>query len=177
MTVELAGGYELEMLSNPPLDHIYDFRYDADEYCSSYMQIGIYKGEEILKTVLLGSEGGGTGVHETSFIIEPDRVLICCSNSVFCLSIADLNLLWRTRADSATCFEIFNYEDGYIVHGELEISRLGRDGAILWQQSGADIFTTSEGGKNDFLITGNYILATDWHNRKYKFDFDGNIIL
>ena len=175
MTLELVGGYEMELLSNLPIDHMYDHRYD-DERCSSYIQVRICKDKEILKTVLLGSDGGGTVVHETSFIIEQDRVVMCCYDSIFCLSIADLKLLWKTQADSVTCFEIYKYKDSYIIHGELEISRLGRDGTILWQQSGADIFTTLEGGKDDLLITENYILATDWDNRKYKFDFDGNVI-
>lgn len=104
MTLELVGGYVMELLSNPPIDHIYDHRYDDDEYCSSRILVRICKDEEILQTALLGSEGGGTRVHETSYIIEPDRVVMCCADSIFCLSITDLNLLWRTRADSAACF-------------------------------------------------------------------------
>jgi hypothetical protein len=59
-------------------------------------------------------------------IIEDKRLLICCSDSIFCLSIPDLTLLWRTRADEATCFEILKYQDSYIVHGELEILRLDK---------------------------------------------------
>ena len=77
--------------------------------------------------------------------------------------------------DQGTCFEIYKYQDSYIIHGELEISRLDKDGKILWQRSGADIFTTQD-GKDDFRIMKNYILATDWENRKYKFDFNGNIL-
>jgi len=52
---------------------------------------------------------------------------------------------------------------------------MGQDWENYWQQSGADIFTTLE-GKNNFIITDNYILATDWENRKYKFKFDGRLI-
>lgn len=85
-------------------------------------------------------------------------------------------MLWKTKADQATCFEIFKHKDDYIVHGELEISRLDKNGNIVWQQGGRDIFTTLD-GKDDFAITDEYILATDWANRKYKFDFDGKIIL
>ena len=63
----------------------------------------------------------------------------------------------------------------YIVQGELDISRIDKNGNIIWQQSGADIFTRME-GKDNFVLTENYILATDWENRKYKFDFNGNRI-
>lgn len=75
----------------------------------------------------------------------------------------------------ATCFGIFKYKEDYIIHGEVEITRLSNDGKIIWQQSGADIFTSLNSEKEDFVIS-EYILATDWDNRKYKFDFDGNQI-
>ena len=72
-----------------------------------------------------------------------------------------------------TCFEIFKKGDFYIVHGELEITKLNENGKILWQKGGADIFTTIS-GKNDFKLTEKYIIATDWENRIYKFDYEGN---
>jgi outer membrane protein assembly factor BamB len=156
----------------------YDFVYfDESEYhFPSVLGIRIYQDDTLLKSAVIGSNGGGIGIHDTSAIVENDRFLVCCSNSIFCLSIPDLTLLWRTQADQATCFEIYKYHDSYIIHGELEISRLDKDGKILWQQSGADIFTTVD-GKDSFVITDTHILVTDWENRKYKFDFNGQSIL
>jgi len=114
----------------------------------------------------------GTTNHKNAVILEDKRFLICCSDSIFCLSIPDLTLLWRTRADEATCFEIFKYQDSYIVHGELEISRLDQDGKITWKQGGADIFVTSD-GRSGFEMTDDYIIAKDFQNRTYKFDYSG----
>ena len=155
----------------------YDFVYfDKSEYhFSSVYGIKVFQDDILLKSAVIGSIGGGTAIHSTSTIIENDRLLLCCSDTIFCLSIPDLTLLWRTKADQATCFEIFKYQGSYIVHGELEITRLDMNGKILWQQSGADIFTTLD-GKDNFIITDNYILATDWENRKYKIDFNGQLI-
>jgi hypothetical protein len=62
------------------------------------------------------------------------------------------------------------------VHGELDITRLGHDGQIIWQQSEADIFVCLDPKEDAFMLTDQYILATDFENRKYKFDYDGNII-
>jgi len=150
--------------------------FDKSEYTfPSVFGIKIYQYDKFLKSAVIGPNAGGTGIHDTSTIIEEDRLLVCCSDTIFCLSIPDLTLLWRTKADQAICFEIYKYQDSYIIHGELEISRLDKDGKILWQKSGADIFTTLD-GKNDFEITESYILATDWENRKYKFDFNGQTI-
>lgn len=155
----------------------YDFVYfdKSDYHFPLVYGIKVFQGGTLIKSAVIGSIGGGTAIHNTSTIIENDRLLVCCSDTIFCLSIPDLTLLWRTQADQATCFEIYKYKDSYIIHGEFEISRLDKNGKILWQQSGADIFTTLD-GKDSFAINDNYILATDWENRKYKFDFDGQLI-
>lgn len=155
----------------------YDLVYfDKSEYQSpSVYVIKIFQDGALLQSAVIGSIGGGTVIRSSSTIIEDDRLLVCCSDTIYCLSIPDLTLLWRTQADQATCFEIYKYQDSYIIHGEFEISRLDKNGNILWQQSGADIFTTLEGIDN-FSITEKYILATDWENRKYKFDFNGQSI-
>ncbi|MBE8715265.1 hypothetical protein [Sphingobacterium hungaricum] len=163
---------------NPPDNvYLYDFVYsDKSDYkLSSIFGIRTFQYDHLIKSTVIGSSGGSTGIHAKSTIIENDRLLVCCSDSVFCLSIPDLSLLWRTKADEVTCFAIYKYKDSYIIHGELEISRLDKDGKILWQQSGADIFTTLDGNP-DLVINDDYILATDFENRKYKFDFDGKII-
>jgi hypothetical protein len=91
------------------------------------------------------------------------------------LTIPDLNLEWKTVADVATCFGIYYLDKDYVVHGELEITRLDKDGKIIWQKGGRDIWLTLE-GIDDFVVYDNYILATDWDYNRYKFDFDGNLL-
>jgi len=152
--------------------HKYDYTYfdQTDSYCSTIIGIELYEEENLQKAGVIGAGGGATGIYNTSFVFDNNRIVICCSDSVFCLSIPDLSLLWKTKADMATCFEIYKYKSDYIIHGELEITRLGHDGEIIWQQSGADIFT------GPFVIADDYILATDWDNKEYKFDFDGDSV-
>jgi hypothetical protein len=178
------GQYQIDLYDDPTFsknsadnttryDHVYS---SLGEYsATSVYGIKIFKDDNLYQSAVIASTGGGTGVYENSFLIDSENILICCSDSVFCLSIPDLRLIWRTQADSATCFEIFKLQGNYIVHGELEITKLDKDGKIIWQNSGADIFTTLD-GKDNFIITDKYILATDWENRKYKFDFDGKTI-
>ncbi len=121
---------------------------------------------------MIGCASGATGIHGNSQIIQKDKLTICCSNTVFCLSLPNLNLIWKTQADQATCFGIFKLQDSFIVHGELEISKLDLNGNILWQNCGADIFT-SLNGLDTFEIRDSFIQVRDWENRIYKFDFDG----
>jgi hypothetical protein len=101
--------------------------------------------------------------------------VICCSNTVFKLSLPDLNLEWKTIADSVTCFGIHYLGEDYVVHGELEIAKLDKDGKIVWKQSGRDIWTTIE-GINNFTVNNDCILATDWEYNRYKFDYDGKLL-
>ena len=160
-------------------DNLFDYKNiyftSSDYILPTRIGIKVYENEELISSSIIGSIGGGTGIHDRSQIIENGKLIICCSDSVFSLSLPDLNLIWKTQADQATCFEIFNLQDSFIVHGEMEISKLDLNGNILWQNSGADIFTT-EKGIDDFEITDSFIRATDWENRIYKFDFDGKLI-
>ncbi len=88
--------------------HKYDLVYieDGDYRCSSTVGIEIFEIETLVKSAVIGAYGGSTGIYETSFVYEPDRIIICCSDTVFCLSIPDLSLLCKTKADSANCFVI-----------------------------------------------------------------------
>ena len=155
--------------------HKYDFEYlEAEKkYNSTFVGVKIYEYKKLVKSTIIGSEGVNSTISENSKIIEQNRIVICCADKIFCLSSPELNLLWKTKADEITCFEIFKKDNFYIVHGEMEISKLDENGKILWQRGGADIFTTIS-GKDDFEINEKYIIATDWENRTYKFDFDGN---
>jgi len=170
--------FDDEAFKEDSVDHVnhYDFVYfEESKYRStSIYGIKVFKNGTLIKSAAIGAIGGGTSIHETSTIIEDGRLLICCSDTIFCLSIPDLALLWRTQADGTTCFEIYKYQDTYIIHGELEISRLDRDGKILWQQGGADIFVTTD-DEQSFELTKHFIMAKDFENSVYKFDYDGNI--
>jgi len=169
--------YDDETFTEGSVDHInhYDFVYfeESPYRSTSIYGIKVFQDNALIKSAVIGAIGGGTSIHETSMISEDDRLLICCSDTIFCLSIPDLTLLWRTQADEATCFGIYKYQDSYIIHGELEISRLDRDGKILWQQGGADIFTTITDEQN-FELSEHFIMVRDFENRVYKFDYDGN---
>src|SRR5690606_13677452 len=90
----------------------------------------------------------------------------------FCLEFPTLDLNWKTEVDEITAFEIVKIEGGYIIHGELEITRIDDSGKIIWQNSGADIFITQNSDSN-FEVHGNLISVIDWNNRIYQWNLDG----
>jgi hypothetical protein len=181
MITRKVGSYQIVMsnqsvtgvdLTNPNY-----FGTEGKDYLPNAVhQIDLILDDQLVRSVLIGSSGPETGIHQASHIVTNERVVICCGDSIFCFSLPKLSLIWTVKGDSATCFEIYPYKDDYIVHGELEISRIDHHGKLIWQQSGADIFTTLSADAHDFLVTDDYLLATDWDNRQYKFDFDGNIL-
>ncbi len=142
---------------------------------TSIVGIKLFEENDLVSSCLIGSEGGGTGINPNSILISYGGLVVCCSNTVFKLTIPGLRLGWKTKADMATCFEIYELDKDYVVHGEMEITRLDKNGQIVWQQGGRDIWTTAE-GIDDFVVYDNYILATDWDFNRYKFDFDGKLL-
>ena len=146
---------------------------DSPYQYSSLIEVTARNSSDGHFSAIVGNTMGATGLHENSFVVEDNRLMICCSNHIICLTLPDLNLMWSTAADDITCFEIFKYKDKYIVHGELEISCLNRQGQILWRYSGEDIFVTIN-NYDRLILSDNYIIARDFNNKTYKINYDGS---
>lgn len=144
-------------------------------YLMNTVGIEVVEAGQMQSACFIASDGGGTGIGSTTTLINQDGLVICCGNTVFKLTIPDLNLVWQTVCDMATCFGIYYFEQDYIVHGESEISRLDIAGTIVWQRGGMDIWTTLD-GIDDFIVYDHYIVATDWAYNRYKFDGKGNLL-
>ena len=136
----------------------------------------LYKAEEEIKSIVLTAGGSVSSLWEKSTLLDGDRLLITCGNEVFCLLLPSLELLWHTQVDMATCFEIVPYQDDYITHGEVEISRLNRQGEILWQFSGKDIFVSPIERMPSFTLTPKGIELIDFNYESYFIDYQGKII-
>lgn len=148
---------------------------NAEQYPTSKHGIKIYRDDQIIDSCILIGSGGSTGVHQNSSLIDNDRLLICCCNTVFSLTIPSLELKWKTQADQATCFQIFKQQDEYIIHGELQVTKLNKDGNKIWEFGGADIFVLID-NEEEFKIESDGILLTDYCKTIYKIDFDGKLL-
>lgn len=147
----------------------------ATEYPTSKHGIKIYQDNQIIDSCIIIGSGGATGVHPNSSLLDNDQLLLCCCNTVFCLTVPGLELKWKTQADQVTCFQIFKQQDDYIIHGELQVAKLGKDGNKIWEFGGADIFVSID-NEEAFKIENDGILLSDFAKSKYKIDFDGNLI-
>ena len=160
-----------------------DLEFTVSSYKNEYLSNSLFKltskfgiiilenGAEV-NSVIIGAENGASSLHETSCVFDEKQVLICCGDSIFCLDIPTLHLNWKTKVDEITAFQIFKINNGYIIHGELEICRINKFGDIVWKVGGADIFLTPEGG-DYFEVKDNIIKTRDWEHRIYKWNLDG----
>ncbi|USL95209.1 hypothetical protein D1J36_007970 [Riemerella anatipestifer] len=168
--------YVIELFNLNYSDNYGDFKiiYANLETQSNLIGIKIFENNKEINSCIIGSEGGSTAIHNNSNLLSYDGIVFCCGNSIIKLTVPTLKLEWKTISDTMTCFEIFYLENDYLIHGELEITRMDRNGKIVWQNGGKDIFTTPE-GKKDFYFTENEIIAMDWNYEKYIFDYSGNL--
>jgi hypothetical protein len=151
------------------------FGENATEYPTSKHGIKIYQDDRIVDSCIIIGSGGATGIHKNSSLLDKDQLLVCCCDTVFCLTLPAFELKWKTQADLATCFQIFGQQDDYIIHGELQITKLDKDGNKIWEFGGSDIFVSTE-NEEEFKIENDGILLTDFVKTKYKIDFDGKLI-
>ena len=145
------------------------------EYPTSSHGIRVYEDDQIIVSCIIIGSGGATGIHQNSSLLDNDQLLLCCCDTVFCLKLPDLGLKWKVQADQATCFQIFQQQDYYIIHGELQVTKLDRAGNQKWGFGGADIFVSID-NEEEFKVEPDGILLTDFAKTKYKIDFDGKLL-
>jgi Cysteine-rich CPCC len=68
-----------------------------------------------------------------------------------------------------------NIDSFYILHGEMSIKRVNRNGIIEWDFYGQDIFVFLNSEKN-LIIERNQIKVMDFSGNYYILDFDGSLI-
>ena len=147
----------------------------AAEYPTSKHGIKIYQNGQIIDSCIIIGSGGATGINKNSSLIDNNQILLCCCDTIFCLTLPNLELKWKTQADQATCFQIFQQQDDYIIHGELQVTKLDKDGNQKWEFGGADIFVSID-NEEEFKLETDGILLTDFAKTKYKIDFDGKLV-
>lgn len=117
--------------------------------------------------IVIGASGGPTGVHDHSALWLNERLYLAVCDTVVCMKLRPLELLWSLRVDGATCFGIhFHHEtEALLSHGELEITRFTEAGTILWQSGGGEIFT------GPVILHPSFIEAEDFNGHRYRFSY------
>jgi len=83
----------------------------GQEYPVSKHGIKIIQDNQSLNSCIVIASGGATGIHKHSTLLNDDQLLVCCCDTIFCLSLPELDLKWKTQSDQATCFKIIKHHD------------------------------------------------------------------
>lgn len=176
--------FEIEVIDdkNYTLNSSHNLRQYQKVYCqesefrtSSKHAVTVKKyGIEISSAIICETEGA-TGIYENSYIIENDKIWIRVSNKIYCLKIPSLEIIWQKEFDQFTNFCFYKLEEDFLIHGELEIFRITKNGEIIWRFGGRDIWVNSEGSE-ELIIKDNVILLVDFESNRYILDFDGNLL-
>lgn len=160
----------------------YDFEYYSGDCLHNYesgfyeqCSIKISEDNNFIRSVILHSFGGNTFKEKDFFIVENDNIIILIGNSLFCLELSTLKKVWTVECDESLCFGVYGFDDGYITHGEVVISKINKEGRLEWKFYGRDIFVTPE-DKENFFVSKNIISVTDWVNNVYLIDVNGKEI-
>lgn len=148
-----------------------DLHYQA----SSKHSVQIWLEEEMIHACLVLGCRGKTAVTRQSVLLHHSDLYLCCGDSLICLSVDNLRLKWRLKADEATSFGVYQADGGLIVHGELSIARINLNGNIVWTFSGADIFVCLNDPRT-ITITEDRIDLIDFSGNRYILDHTGNLL-
>ena len=106
--------------------------------------------------------GGGGSQEQNSAAIAEHTLFLAVGDSIAALNLPDLTMRWHERLDTSTCFRVYRSpdQDGLLVHGECEISKLRRNGEIVWSAAGRDIFTA-------ITLHSDHVEVIDWNGENY----------
>lgn len=124
-------------------------------------------GRAVACAVLL-HESGCPHVMDGDALLRDGMLIVSMHGHVVALALPTLDVRWMTEVEGACIFGLMEIDgaDALLVHGELDITRIGLDGCIQWRRGGGDIFT---GG---CWMDGDAAVAVDWVGAEYRWRLD-----
>lgn len=110
---------------------------------------------------------------ENIAILKGHDLIVLEGFSIIVIDCHTYKVTAQNNLKSAMCIAIYEFDDGYVVHGELEIIKLSSTFEVEWVFMGGEIFVRFD--KECFLeIKGDKIHVIDWINMQYEIDKLGN---
>ncbi|OSZ82338.1 hypothetical protein CAP35_03460 [Chitinophagaceae bacterium IBVUCB1] len=142
---------------------------------STSIDITVSNDGNSVSRILVEGFAGATGIYDDNILIDDSYLLLCVSDCVYRLRLPNLELDWKRKCDVATCFTISKFKEDYLIHGELQIVRLSKQGDIKWVFSARDIFVLPN-RESQLLIDNDVISIKDWQGYIYYLDENGKVL-
>ena len=148
---------------------------------SNYMNDELTKVFSILidlydHDILLATIGSHLSDIKECAVLDGHSLIIMMNEQFFKINVLDGTLIdYKALGVFGSNFALFKIDNGYVVHGEIDILFLSENFEKTASFSGRDIFV-SISGKKAFTLTKDTVQLFDFEDNYYEIDFDGKII-
>ncbi|MBQ4119338.1 MAG: barstar family protein [Clostridia bacterium] len=153
-------------------DYIYDFERYKDEELHSVLAIKIITA---VKETQIALYCDFCGDYKCCTVLNNEKLLIAKFNTVYEINLISGEARYKQFNDLAGTMGLYKVEDGYIIHGEMEIVKLDYKLTTVWRFGGADIFASPQ-GNDSFKISNDKIELIDFENNHYTINLNGQLI-
>lgn len=161
----------INLKSNEEVDLLYDPHKHISSEFSKAWKISVSDSNKQHSIVLVDHM-----VASCSCILQKEELIILLSGYIAILNLNTYELTTIDNLENHGCFyAIYEYDDGYIIHGELEIIKLSSSFVIEWTFSGSDIFARAD-GTDCFEIVDDRVLVRCWDGLEVLLNSTGSII-
>lgn len=126
--------------------------------------------------IMLALVGSHLSDIEGCAVLDGHSLIVMMNDQFFKINVLNGTLIDHKALDVfGSNFALFKINNGYVVHGEVDILFLSESFEITASFSGRDIFV-SISGKKAFELTKDTVQLYDFEDNCYEIDFAGNII-
>lgn len=132
------------------------------------------KDKHEISSAILCENGGKAELTQDSFKLAEDRLWICVGDKMYCLSMPSLEVIWFNNVDFGTIHSVNFFAEDLIIHGNMGLARIGKDGEIKWKfNEGNGVFIPGEGR---LRIFEKHLELIDGNDQKFKINEFGEAI-
>jgi len=136
-----------------------------DFICAYSVLIHSYMPE--FNIALIGRAYGST---ESCAILEDNRLVILVDDYLVFLDLISKKVEMKIKIiEYGTGIELYSFDNGYIINGELDIIKVDNYGKKLWEFSGMDIWVRTN-GESSIQIINDHLLLIDFEEHNYSID-------
>mgnify|MGYP005762644555 FL=1 len=158
-------------------NNLYDVVFNPGEYGDKDLHkilsisVNLYK-----KKYCIGIAGSYYIQDSQCAVYENGILTVLLDDAIVQMQISDAYIIKYIKLDCfGTNFGIYRVKNGYILHGEIEITMLGSDFTKKWKFTDSDIFSSAS-GKKSFELHEKFISLYDFDDNYYEIDYNGKLI-
>lgn len=159
-------------LNKEEFDYIYDFENYKNEELYTVLEIKIITIDGKIRIALFCDI---CGIYECCTVLNGEKLIIAKFNTVYEINLVCGEACHKHISDLAGAIGLYKVEDGYIIHGEMQIVKLDFELNIVWSFYGADIFASVQ-GRDSFILSKDKIELIDFENNHYVINLTGELI-